>query len=650
MFAMAKNMHLRATIYFFASLFFISAFPSSALSKNSPEQPSELIRALRNGESNEAEKLIRKGQDINSQDEYGWSPLMYAVLNKDCRKFDQLLSLGANPNLQDLDGITPLIAAIIQLPLPFMKMYSPEMDTRMEYIALNLISKGADPNLADNDGNTPLLYATLGGQDQIVKALIKKGADPNRADSRGCTPLYLALHPDEALGWAPATGALRRNLQLRRIRYGVDGTSADVQVEVVKARKEAATLIEQTRSRIAAMLKSAGAVEPNAKIQALEQNLIDSLPKKLGSPEEQMNWLHNILRNSNNFPAGTGHYILLAKVTPDGTVKNVLVISGMSKHVSEQLQAAAYKLRYQPALKQGRPVEAWDVLEGYSGLKITTPNLAGSGSPVINTSSNAQKNNKIAEVDSCSKEDGLTPLMCAARDNEAGQFKKALRKTADINARDIYGWTALTYSAAQGNDEMAQELLSKNADPNILDADGRSILMHAVDGNNNKIVALLLKNKADASAHDKKGATALGLAWAKANDTVVALLEKAGVPPLKPEEKRSEIYSEPLPTNGQLPTLPMMRPFSQARPDRFMLEMEPGTYRMKIRVLVGVDGKVRKVRVLTGLPRGFTAEKMKELYALQYKPAMKDGQPVEAWANGDFSFTKFVPTGTIIPR
>jgi ankyrin repeat protein len=630
---MVKNKITYVIKYIFVAFLFTQAIPFSAAAGTKAKQVPALIRAIREGESEKADELILKKNGINDLDEYGWSPLMYAVLNKDSERVDQLISIGADLNTQDKDGITPLIAAIIQMPQPFMKKYSPERDTRPDYIAINLILKGADPNLADNDGNAPLLYAVLGGQDMVIEALIKKGADPNRPDSRGYTPLYLIYHPDEAVEWAPATGALRRNFQTRRIRYGADGTSANVPAEVVKARKEAATMINQNRFKIAELLKSAGAVEPDVtKMKPIGQNLIDSMPKKLGSYQDQVGPFINILYQSGKIKEGDWHYLLLVNVVPTGTVNNVLVMSGLPNGLSEKLQAAAYKLKYQPAMKQGQPVESWDIIEGTKRTRSVN---------------NASIPNKSDSVDPCSKEDGLTPLMCAARDNEYDLFKKGLKRTTDINARDIYGWTALTYSVAQGNYEMTQMLLSKNADPNISDTDGRSILMHAINFNNDKIAILLITSNVDVTVRDKKGATALGLAWSKSKSEIVALLEKAGAPQLKPEDGRSEIYSESLPENGPFPILnPTFRPSMEI--NQLIRGMKPGDYRMKIRVLVASDGTVRKVRVLAGLPHGITAWRMQELYASRYRPAVKDGQPVEAWTSGDYSFTKRDPSMNII--
>jgi ankyrin repeat protein len=40
----------------------------------------ELIEAIKKGDIDTAIKLIEKGKDIDTQDEYGWNALMYARL------------------------------------------------------------------------------------------------------------------------------------------------------------------------------------------------------------------------------------------------------------------------------------------------------------------------------------------------------------------------------------------------------------------------------------------------------------------------------------------------------------------------------------------------------------------------------------------
>jgi ankyrin repeat protein len=112
---------------------------SAAWSKDN--RAAELIRAIRDGENKKANKLIKQKKGVDAQDDYGWTPLMYAVLGKNIEAIQQLLAQGADINAQDQDGVTPLIASIINAPQPFMVQYMSDEDKRKVDIPLILIER-----------------------------------------------------------------------------------------------------------------------------------------------------------------------------------------------------------------------------------------------------------------------------------------------------------------------------------------------------------------------------------------------------------------------------------------------------------------------------------------------------------------------------
>jgi hypothetical protein len=240
----------------------------------------------------------------------------------------------------------------------------------------------------------------------------------------------------------------------------------------------------------------------------------------------------------------------------------------------------------------------------------------------------------FAQYDS---DDGVTLLMSSVRDADLKIFRIALKSTSNINAQDAYGWTALTYAVARGDKDMTKKLLAKGADANIVDEDGRSIMMHAVDYNREAIVKSLIEYKADLDRRDKKGATAMGLAWTRANDKIVALLKNAGAAEIKAEDKRTNIYTPLPPYSG--PLLLNARESSGN-----LLPFAPtGTHELKMRVLVGVDGTARKVRVLIGLPNGGTVAAVQDAYRARYQPATMNGRPIEAWMDRGAIIRKTMP-------
>ncbi|XP_075218628.1 uncharacterized protein LOC142323194 [Lycorma delicatula] len=110
--------------------------------------------------------LINNGADVNVVDEYGMSPLMYAISHNDYKDIiEHLITKGGNINRHYFDG-SPLMLA--------MKRNDTEIISR-------LINSGADINVRDKHGNNPVFYSIIYGNDQeIINLLIDKGADVNK--------------------------------------------------------------------------------------------------------------------------------------------------------------------------------------------------------------------------------------------------------------------------------------------------------------------------------------------------------------------------------------------------------------------------------------------------------------------------------------
>lgn len=59
---------------------------------------------------------------------------------------------------------------------------------------------------------------------------------------------------------------------------------------------------------------------------------------------------------------------------------------------------------------------------------------------------------------------------------------------------------------------------------------------------------------------------------------------------------------------------------------------------VQARVLVGSDGRVLEVRILRGLPSGLNEEAIRAALQIRFKPAMKDGHPVQYWVTVAIEF------------
>jgi len=85
-----------------------------------------------------------KTNDLNAQDEQGFTALNAAVLDGNIRKAARLIRDGANPNIPDNSGTTPLMNA----------MACGEVS-----LVAALIASGADRTLMDSFGDDALKYA-----------------------------------------------------------------------------------------------------------------------------------------------------------------------------------------------------------------------------------------------------------------------------------------------------------------------------------------------------------------------------------------------------------------------------------------------------------------------------------------------------------
>ena len=112
-------------------------------------------------------------------------------------------------------------------------------------------------------------------------------------------------------------------------------------------------------------------------------------------------------------------------------------------------------------------------------------------------------------------EDGKTPLMYAARDNQNPDVIKVLLEAgADVNASDEFGGTPLMYAARDNqNPDVIKVLLKAGADVNARDKYGKTPLMHAAAWNENpEIIKILIEAGADGKAKDNEGKTAFDYA------------------------------------------------------------------------------------------------------------------------------------------
>ncbi|MFC1604420.1 ankyrin repeat domain-containing protein [Planctomycetota bacterium] len=172
------------------------------------EYPDTIYLTACKGDLNGVKIWVDRGTDVNRKDEFGLSPLHWAVSVGSRDVTDYLIDVGANPNVEDdKQGATPLMLAHDALLAE--RLISKGADVRLKSqtgttalhiacifgikdLAELLIRSGADINARDNYSATPLFRAAWGGYVGVIELLIEKGADVNLALDEGATPISMA--------------------------------------------------------------------------------------------------------------------------------------------------------------------------------------------------------------------------------------------------------------------------------------------------------------------------------------------------------------------------------------------------------------------------------------------------------------------------
>jgi len=122
---------------------------------------------------------------------------------------------------------------------------------------------------------------------------------------------------------------------------------------------------------------------------------------------------------------------------------------------------------------------------------------------------------------------GWSPLMIAAAERHPETVAALLEGGADPNHRNHYGRTALMFAAGYGQAAIVERLLAGGAEPNLVptDQEGLTALAIASMRGHAAVVAALLKAGADTTLRSRDGRTPADLARAGGHAEVLRLLE-----------------------------------------------------------------------------------------------------------------------------
>ncbi|XP_058970619.2 mitochondrial disaggregase-like [Pocillopora verrucosa] len=132
-----------------------------------------MCRLAKHNDTNELQRLINQGQNVNQKHQLGWTPLHTAAFNGSERSLALLLKAGADVNARD----------------EFSTAFRTAQKKHMRSFDVILMR---DDDFSDRlhrsanfSGFTPLHYAALGDSLECVQLLVNAGADPTLKDNSG---------------------------------------------------------------------------------------------------------------------------------------------------------------------------------------------------------------------------------------------------------------------------------------------------------------------------------------------------------------------------------------------------------------------------------------------------------------------------------
>ena len=162
--------------------------------KNSYTCTIPLIIASGRGYDEIVKTLLKKGADVDIKGDVGYTALYAASRQGHTATVELLLKAGASTALDDINGMTQLHLFCVR---------------GMQDEVTSLLKGGADIDIYDNDKWTPLMYAIHHKHHSTIDLLLKAGANPNLKNSNGQTALMIAarLNDYESVKQLLAAGA-----------------------------------------------------------------------------------------------------------------------------------------------------------------------------------------------------------------------------------------------------------------------------------------------------------------------------------------------------------------------------------------------------------------------------------------------------------
>ena len=429
---------------------------------------------------------------------------MTAVSRGNPDEVKRLLQKGANPNeAARNDGVTPLSLASVDGNAPVIQA---------------LLAAGADPNVTRADGATPLMTAAASGSVEAVRLLVEHGANVNAKETPRMEQTALMF----------AAGRNRAEVIRFLVAHGGDTTITTNVTTLGRLQ------VDEDGNPIPARAASAGAAgrggrgggglggQARGTTATVTGGMTALLVAARNGYRESVQALVEAGANVNAVAAGdhssplviaicNGHYDVAAYLVDHGADPNLSTIDGLAPlYATEDTEYA--QVGWAP-----NPITAQEKSSYLELLKILLAHHANPNQQLTKalwfrpTSHNQEWVDKkgatpfwraalATDVEAMkillnggadpniASGEGVTPLMVAAGlgwganasrtvpDGWLGAVKYLVEEVgADVNARDVYNYTALHGAAYRGDNEVVRYLISKGAKLDVRSKKGQTV-------------------------------------------------------------------------------------------------------------------------------------------------------------------------------